>query len=703
MNLRAPGAVVLCLFAAACGDDLRPEPGGPGADPAAPVVAIVAPAPGAIVGSSTVPVRVRLRDDRAVAAAQLFAGGRAIAIDPAALDDRGETTVQVELVDGHHELRLVAADAAGHEALAGASILVDTSDPVAVIVSPTAPFEAGDQPFDVRVRVTDQAGLAAASLAIGGVPHPIDLATLDAAGETTVSVTASAGGSELVLQAIDRAGRSAIARLDVRVDREAPSLDVIAPRAGTAETRRLLFARLADPSGIAAVSFVVNGGPAVEVEVPGAPTTLVVREVLPLVAGDNLVAITVTDTGGHTRTDQLAVHYGLTTSAGGSHSGAIAGGGLQTWGRYNVGQLGLGGAIGDAESRLAPAEVPAFGAPGTTVAAIAFNQNSSLAVRSDGTVWTWGANGDGQLGHGDTTQRITPAQIYGLSSVVYATLGYSHALAIRGDGAVLAWGKNAAGQAGVPGNGTATDDQLAPVVIDGIPAPVVEVVAGSEHSLALTVDGRVFAWGRNSYGNLGNGTTDAARHPAPAQVPGLSDVIDLASGRDHVVALRGDGTVVTWGLGSSGQLGYGENTDPDGEDRAAPVVVATEAGGAVPLGGVRAVFANGNTSYAIVAAGAQLQYWGWGQNFSGQLALGETTSEEWFARRAVVYTAGTTPVFLDQMVALQSIGVGATHTIARTASGAVFSWGWNFRGSLGVPAIANAWAQTIAVEVELAE
>lgn len=572
--------------------------------------------------------------------------------------------------------------------------------PSVAILSPAPGERLGASPARVRVRITDDLGVERATLEAAGAVIEVDPAALDAGGEATVELALPDGAHALRLRAEDAGRRSATAGVDVVVDLEAPTIGLLAPRAGTAETRRLLYAELADPGGIAAVSYTVNGGAAHDVPVSGAPTRLVVRDALRLVAGPNRVAITTIDRLGHARTETIDFRYGLATSAGGAHSGAIEAGELQTWGRYNVGQLGLGGALGDAQSRLSPVRVPSFGAAGTEVAAISFNQSSSLALRSDGTVWTWGANTNGQLGHGDTVQRSVPAQAAALGDIVYAALGYSHALALRADGAVLAWGKNASGQAGVEG-ATPTADQLVPVEVAGIPTAVVELAAGSEHSLALTVDGRVYAWGRNTYGNLGAGTADAARHPVPAAVPGLDDVIDIATGRDHVLALRADGTVVAWGLGASGQLGYGTNADPAGEDRALPVPVVVDAGG-TRLAGVRAVLANGNSSYAIVGRGGALQYWGWGQNFSGQLATGETSPEEWLARRAVVYTPGPAPVFLDEVVAFASLGVGATHTIARTTAGGLFSWGWNFRGTLGVPEIANAWPQTVAVEVTLA-
>lgn len=690
MRLPVVLSVVLSTLWLACGDD---------SDPAPSLSVELLDGPRTIKAGPVVRVPVRIWDRQGVTSAVLSAGTRGVVIDLDQLDERGEATVALELPEGPQTLVLAATSVDGTSATAYADVVVDSTEPRAELLSPAAASIQRGPTFAVRVRVTDRIGVAGAVIAVGDAEYPIGAHAFDAAGEATLYVTAPAGGdTALELRAIDLAGNTVRAGSALSVDVADPVARVVAPRAEAAETRRLLYAELSDELGIASVSYLVNGGPPHTLTLEGAPTRVTLRQPLDLAPGANQLTLIVIDRAGRRRQQTTSFRYGHAVSAGGAHSGAVADGQLYTWGRYNAGQLGLGGALGDAQSRLAPERVPAFGAEGTSVASIAFNQNTSVAVRSDGSVWTWGANGDGQLGHGDLLQRAVPTQIPGLTGVVYASTGYSHVLALRGDGAVLAWGKNASGQAGVDGDGTGNDDQLAPVVVAGLPGDVVEVLAGAEHSLALTADGRVFAWGRNLYGNLGNGGFDADRHPAPAQVPGLTDVIDLASGRDHVLALRADGTVATWGLGASGQLGLGELPDGD-EDRATPMTALVAA--ATPLTGVEAVYANGNTSYAIVAAAAGEQLWGWGQNFSGQLALGATSPSEWLARRAVIYTAADQPTYLDEIVTLKSFGVGATHVIARAASGVTYAWGWSFRGSLGVPTLAHAWAQTIALEVTL--
>lgn len=544
----------------------------------------------------------------------------------------------------------------------------------------------------VRARLTSARALASANLVVDGVRTPIDLATRSAEGEVVLDKTLAEGDHQIEIVATDDAGGTDSAKVGVGLDVTGPELTLLAPlRLLDAETRRLLRGTVRDARGIASVSYAVNG--AEPVTVTPAPNTKELRlaEVLPLQPGPNSVTLSLTDSLGNERMETVDFRYGLVTTGGGAHSGAVIGDRLYVWGRNNVGQLGLGEPIGDANSKLSPALQPTFGDPAKPIAAAAFNQNHSLAIALDGTVWMWGANGAGQLGQADKTNRPTPQQVPGVTAV-YGALGYTHSLVLHADGSVSAWGDNTDGQLG---DGSTETSRMSPVTVTGLPANIVKIIGGSSHSVALTANGDVWMWGSNGYGQHGIGAADDDRHPTPAKVAALADIVDIANGRDHLLALKADGTVVSCGLGSSGQLGYGENALLD-EDRTAPVDVMKDA--ATKLSGVVAVFANGNSSYALLA---NKQYWGWGQNFSGQLALGATSSEEWFPVRAAVYTTGAAPVYFDQAFDMRAIGSGTTHTIVRTKAGETYAWGWNFRGSLGVPTLANAWAQTTPVLVTM--
>src|SRR6185312_15197966 len=106
--------------------------------------------------------------------------------------------------------------------------------------------------------------------------------------------------------------------------------------------------------------------------------------------------------------------------------------------------------------------------------------------------------------------------------------GGTHVLALKSDGTVWAWGSNTSGQLG---DGTTTQ-RAAPVQVTGL-SGVTAIAAGSNHSLAVKSDGTVWAWGTNAAGQLGDGTTGATPHPTPAQVPGLSGVTAIAAGGSH--------------------------------------------------------------------------------------------------------------------------------------------------------------------------
>ena len=137
-----------------------------------------------------------------------------------------------------------------------------------------------------------------------------------------------------------------------------------------------------------------------------------------------------------------------------------------------------------------------------TFRAVAGGTSHSLGLKSDGTVWAWGWNSQGQLGDGTTTQRTTPIQTSLLTNVIAIAAGDLHSLAVKSDGTVWAWGVNGSGQLG---DGTTTTRKT-PVQVSGLTGALA-VAAGNSHSLCLKADGTVAAWGNNSKGQLGDGTT----------------------------------------------------------------------------------------------------------------------------------------------------------------------------------------------------
>jgi alpha-tubulin suppressor-like RCC1 family protein len=277
-----------------------------------------------------------------------------------------------------------------------------------------------------------------------------------------------------------------------------------------------------------------------------------------------------------------------------------------TWG-YNLnGQLG-NGTSGPGTDSNTPAQVPGL----SGVTAIAAGNNFTVALKNDGTVWTWGYNSNGQLGNGNTgTDSNIPVQVSvtsGLSSVIGVAAGYNHAVALMNSsgGTVWTWGSNSNGQLG---NGTTTDSNI-PVPVPGL-ANILTIAAGNAFTVAVrndTLNSSVWAWGYNNVGQIGDGAT--ADVWSPVEVSGMvgAGAIGIAAGDDHAVAMKTDGTVWTWGGNGYGQLGNGTTTGS-----VTPVQVSG-------MSGVEAVAAG---VYDTVALKIDSTVWTWGHNPYGQLGNG---------------------------------------------------------------------------------
>jgi len=335
-------------------------------------------------------------------------------------------------------------------------------------------------------------------------------------------------------------------------------------------------------------------------------------------------------------------------TAGGWHTVALRRDGtVWAWGANNLGQLG----DGTTTDRTTPVQVPGL----TDVATVSAGSYHTVALRRDGTVWTWGANWAGQLGDGTTTGRTTPVQVTGLTDVVAVAAGATagggwtgHAVALRSDGTVWAWGLNTSGQLG---DGTTAGWRSTPAQVQGA-ADVIAASAGLGHAVALGRDGTVWTWGRNEYGQLGDGTT--TYRSAAAQVPGLTDVAAVAAWFLHTVALRRDGTVWAWGDNVYGQLGDGTKTN-----RSTPVQTQG-------LTDVIAVAAGVGHTVALRRDGT---VWTWGKNTESQLGGSRTDP--------------LVPGQVEKLTGVVAVAAGSYHTVALRGDGTVWTWGWNYSGQLG--------------------
>jgi alpha-tubulin suppressor-like RCC1 family protein len=239
-------------------------------------------------------------------------------------------------------------------------------------------------------------------------------------------------------------------------------------------------------------------------------------------------------------------------AAGLTHAAAVASDGtVWSWGDNRFGDLGYA-----TTGNTATTANRVVGAPATKQ--VAAGGHFTVALRTNGEVWSWGLNEQGQLGDGTHTTRTTPARnkaVYGMTQV---STGLDYALALR-PGSVWSWGRNTMGQLG---NGTTVPDAATPVQVDRHIQNAVKIVAGGSHAFAVDPDGSLWAWGDNTSGALGIGVIDAADGPyghgrnVPVQ-PSLTGVTQLGAGSEQTIALRSDGTALVWGSDLYGLLGNG--------------------------------------------------------------------------------------------------------------------------------------------------
>jgi alpha-tubulin suppressor-like RCC1 family protein len=281
------------------------------------------------------------------------------------------------------------------------------------------------------------------------------------------------------------------------------------------------------------------------------------------------------------------------------------------WGYNASGQLGNG------TTTLSRAPVAVGGLAGVT--AVSAGAEHSLALLSNGTVMAWGNNRQGQLGNGTTTNSSVPVAVSGLASVTAIAAGKQHSLALLSNGTVMAWGNNEEAQLG---SGIKASKSTVPVLVKGL-SGVTAIAAGGAFGLARLSTGALMAWGAGSEGQLGNGKK--AKSATPVAVKGLSEVLRMAAGREHALALLANGTVMSWGSNGSLQLGlptkikiYKEEGETIEEEEEQPEnnAVPEAVGG---LSGVTAVAAGGEHSLALLGDGEVMA---WGANGTDQLGNG---------------------------------------------------------------------------------
>ena len=387
------------------------------------------------------------------------------------------------------------------------------------------------------------------------------------------------------------------------------------------------------------------------------------------------------------------------------------GGAAIAWGWNDFGQLGNNSTTA---SPLPSAVSDSGVLSGKTVVALAAGFKHSLALTGDGTVVAWGNNDFGQLGNNSTTPSALPVAVMsdGVLSgktVVAVAASYQHSLALTSDGLVAAWGRGDTGRLG--NNFSHSSSTPVWVSNSGVLSgkTVVAIAAGFFHSLALTSDGLILAWGLGQAGQLGNPAT-SSEVPVAVTNSGLLSgkaVVAIAAGGTHSLALTSDGRVAAWGNNDTGQLG--STSTAVGSNSAEPVAVTT--GGVLNGKTVVAIAASQYHSLALTSDGLVAA---WGNGGDGRLGNNSTTSSS-------VPVAVTSDGVLSGK-AVVAIIAGGEHSLALTSDGLVTAWGNGRSGQLGdnsttpsavpvavtsggvrggktVVAIASGYAHSLAVQV----
>jgi alpha-tubulin suppressor-like RCC1 family protein len=296
---------------------------------------------------------------------------------------------------------------------------------------------------------------------------------------------------------------------------------------------------------------------------------------------------------------------GGAVAVGWKHTLILAGGEIRSCGSNGFGQLGVGSTN---TNQTSPEKIPVL----QQFSAIAAGEFHSLALIAQGTpvgragtVMAWGSDNFGQIGVGGASGNpATPRVVSNLEGIAAIAAGKEFSLALTSAGEVFWWGKQ-------PGANTSSD---VPVKLTTV-HKVIAISAGEAHVLALTTEGRLLTWGSDASGQLGNAGSNT-NQVNPALLTTLENVIAMAAGESHSIALTSDGKAYTWGSDSAGQLGDGGANTNRGSPPPAPVAsnrifVAVAAGKTHSLG----VQSNG-------------ELYAWGSDEFAQLGNGATSSNQ---------------------------------------------------------------------------
>ncbi len=363
-----------------------------------------------------------------------------------------------------------------------------------------------------------------------------------------------------------------------------------------------------------------------------------------------------------------------------------------------IGMMWLITLVANSSSMVMPSAAQAINAvPVITQVNISFNH--ACAVGEDGDLWCWGSNSKKEIGRQSDSYRLTPTIVEGVSDIVSVALAESSTCALSSAGRVQCWGNALAGQLGsqwalgdIPTEVTDLNDavqisagyqhycvlradgttwcwgqnsslQVSPSAArGGVPFPIevtevpnaIDVAVGGSHSCILTTDGKVWCWGANDQGQLGNGSVSA--FVLPAEVPGLANVTEIAAQGYGTCALNTSNEVWCWGYNNEGQLGIGKKSLRE----ASPTRVQG-------LGLAERIWAGPHNTCAQNSIG---KLFCWGYNFSGQLLTGDVSVH-------------LSPMEMAPAANIRSVGIGFGASCVLSQDSSILCWGTNNVGQLG--------------------
>lgn len=401
---------------------------------------------------------------------------------------------------------------------------------------------------------------------------------------------------------------------------------------------------------------------ALAVAVPAAPAALA-APVTPTAPDAAVVQPSTGPTAGGTAIDVLSERFEFVqVSAGEHHTVALTRGGeVYAWGDNSLGQLGDGGTADSA----VPAPVDTSGAMnGARIVQVDAGYSHTMALADDGRVFTWGYGFFGQLGDGARASSVDPVLVDTSGVPAGARISAIEAgpytsTALDDSGVAYTWGNGLAGQLGTGTTAHAT----VPTAVVAAGSPIADIAAGYEHMVALTDDGRLLAWGGNDDGQLGTGGTARSLLPAPVEAEGALagvEIVDVAAGWSHSLALADDGRAYAWGANHHGQLGDGTT-----DTRTVPVAV-----GAGTLDTVRLTGIAGGREHSLAVSAEGVPF-AWGGNGFAQLGDDSTPNR-------------STPLPVDVPGgAIARISAGWEHSAALDVTGVPIVWGRGAEGQAG--------------------